>query len=157
LGGIDDFHSAPSLTGWALQVGDSFLQMQRRALGMKPRKILIVDDERALCDSMLAGLQVQGTYQVDQAFNGQEGVDKYKTFLPDLVIMDINMPVMDGYESSREIKSFDPCAKILVLTGNASDSKAKRTVEEGIALTLLKKPLRLRALLESIRENLRGF
>ena len=121
---------------------------------MKSQKILIVDDERTLCDSMQKGLQIAGSYQVDQALNGQEGIDKYKAFLPDLVIMDMNMPVMDGYESSREIKSFDPSAEILMLTGNALDFKARRTVEEGIVLTLLEKPLRLNALIRIIRENL---
>lgn len=48
--------------------------------------------------------------------------------------MDIEMPVMDGYESSSKIKSFDPKARILVLTGNPNDARAKRIMEEGIAL-----------------------
>ncbi|MBW2026149.1 MAG: response regulator [Deltaproteobacteria bacterium] len=109
---------------------------------MNKKKILIVD------------VEMEGTYVVDQAFNGAEGVEKYKKFIPDLVIMDINMPIMDGYESSLQIKAFDPSARILVLTGNASDSRAKKTIQEGIALTLLQKPLRLEELSRIIRDNL---
>lgn len=121
---------------------------------MVKKKILIVDDERPLSDLMLEALEMEGTYVVDQAFNGQEGVEKYKKFIPDLVIMDINMPVMDGYESSVQIKTFDPAARILVLTGNASDIRAKKTVQEGIALSLLQKPLKLNDLSRIIRDKL---
>ncbi|MBW1912686.1 MAG: hypothetical protein JRI43_05885 [Deltaproteobacteria bacterium] len=64
------------------------------------------------------------------------------------------MPVMDGYESSSKIKSFDPDGRILVMTGNPDDSRARRTIEEGIALTLLEKPVRLRGLNCTIRGNL---
>ena len=118
------------------------------------QKILIVDDERPLTLLLSEALEAEGFYEVDQAFNGKEGVEKYKRFLPDLVIMDLNMPVMDGYESSREIKSFDPAARILVLTANASDRRAKMTLERGLALTLLQKPLRLKELSKIIRESL---
>ena len=99
-------------------------------------------------------MEAEGSYEVDHAFNGREGVEKYKRFLPDLVIMDLNMPVMDGYESSLEIKSFDPSARILVLTANASDRRAKMTLERGLALTLLQKPLRLKELSKIIRDSL---
>jgi len=68
--------------------------------------------------------------------------------------MDVEMPVMDGYESSSKIKSFDPNARILVLTGNATDCRARRTIEEGIALILLQKPVRLMDLNRTINENL---
>ena len=50
------------------------------------------------------------------------------------------MPVMDGYESSFRIKSFDPKAKILVLTGNPGDSRASKIVKDAFALTVLEKP-----------------
>ncbi len=121
---------------------------------MAPQKILIVDDERPLSLLISEALEAEGSYVVDQAFDGREGIEKYKQFLPDLVIMDMNMPVMDGYESSMKIKSFDPSARILVLTGNARDRRAKMTLEKGFALTLLQKPLRLRELSRIIRESL---
>ena len=81
-------------------------------------------------------------------------MDKYKDFLPDIVVMDVEMPIMDGYESSSKIKSFDPNARILVLTGNPGDTRARKTIEEGIALSLLHKPVKLMDLNRTINENL---
>lgn len=121
---------------------------------MLQKKILVVDDEVLLTDLMSESLQMMGHYDVEQASNGEEGVEKYKAFLPDLVLMDMEMPVMDGYESSRHIKSFDPAAKILVLTGNPSDRRVHKTLKEGIALTLLKKPVTIRALDRIIQKSL---
>jgi len=67
------------------------------------------------------------------------------------------MPVMDGYESSHMIKTFDPNARILMLTGNPGDFRARRTIEEGIALTLIQKPVKLMDLNRTISENLPAF
>jgi two-component system chemotaxis response regulator CheY len=121
---------------------------------MLKKKVLIVDDEKVLSEVIMASLSMKGDYNVETAFNGQEALDKYKAFLPDIVVMDVEMPVMDGYESSSKIKSFDPEARILMLTGNPGDSRARRTIEEGIALTLLKKPIRLIDLNRTISEHL---
>lgn len=121
---------------------------------MLSKKILLVDDEKCLSDLILEGLKMEGYYDVERAFNGQEAIEKYKSFMPDLVVMDVEMPVMDGYESSSRIKSFDPEARILMLTGNPGDSRALRTIKEGIALTLLQKPVRLLDLNRTIKENL---
>jgi len=120
---------------------------------VQPQKILIVDDENTILDLISELLNIEG-YYIEKALNGQEALEKYKLFSPDIVIMDIEMPVMDGYESSSRIKSFDPEAKILVLTGNPNDSRAQRTLKEGIAFNLLKKPVRLKDLTQIIRENL---
>jgi two-component system chemotaxis response regulator CheY len=121
---------------------------------MLRQKILIIDDERPLCELLLEALCLNGPYQVDHAPNGKEGYEKYKAFHPDLVVMDIHMPQMDGYESSRRIKAFDPCAKILVVTGNATDVRARQAVKEGIVLKLLQKPIRLKELSRVIEDSL---
>jgi YesN/AraC family two-component response regulator len=120
---------------------------------MNSKKILIVDDEITTSNILLQGLQMVGYSQVEKASNGLEGFEKYKTFHPDLVFMDMEMPVMNGYESSSKIKSFDPGAKILVVTGNPCGSLARRTLHEGIALTLLEKPLKLADLKHIISKN----
>ena len=121
---------------------------------MELRKILIVDDEPALSALLSEALELEGPYEVDRASNGLEGVLKYKEFSPDLVIMDMNMPVMNGYDSSRRIKLYDQDARILVLTGNPSDIHAKRTIKEGFALALLEKPLRMHDLARIVSSNL---
>lgn len=121
---------------------------------MEPRKILIVDDEPALSALLCEALEMEGPYRVDRACNGLEGVEKYKELSPDLVIMDMNMPVMNGYDSSRTIKSYDQHARILVLTGNPSDIRAKRTIKEGFALALLEKPMRIHELARIVSSSL---
>ena len=126
-------------------------------MNMLSQKILLVDDERLSSDIIEEALLTNGVYYVEKASNGQEGLEKYKAFMPDLVIMDIEMPIMDGYESSSRIKSFDPKAKILVVTGNPQHPSARRTLDEGIALSVLQKPLRLGDLSRIIQENLQVF
>jgi len=121
---------------------------------MLQKKILIVDDEKTLTELIKEALHMDGDYNVERAFNGQEALEKYKDFLPDIVVMDVEMPVMDGYESSCKIKTFDPDARILMMTGNPNDSRAVRTIKEGIALTLLEKPVRLGDLNRTIKDNL---
>ncbi len=121
---------------------------------MPKKKVLIVDDEKSLSELVMESLMIFGDYYVESANNGSEAFEKYKTFLPDIVVMDVEMPVMDGYESSHKIKSFDPKARILMLTGNPGDSRARRTIEEGIALTLIQKPVKLMDLNRTISENL---
>jgi CheY-like chemotaxis protein len=121
---------------------------------MLKKKVLIVDDEEALSELIMESLRRKGDYSVERAFNGQDALNKYKVFMPDIVVMDVEMPIMDGYESSSRIKSFDPEARILVLTGNPADTRARRTVDEGIALTLLQKPIRLIDLNRTISEYL---
>lgn len=121
---------------------------------MLSSKILIVDDEKPVSTLMMEVLHREGYPNVEMASDGQEAVEKYKALLPDLVFMDIEMPVMDGYESCSRIKAFNPLAKILVLTGNPADSRARRTLEEGFASALLEKPLRLEDVRRIVRENL---
>ena len=121
---------------------------------MLTKKVLIVDDEKTLSELIMESLILVGGFVVERAFNGKEAVEKYKAFAPDIVVMDVEMPVMDGYESSSKIKSMDPDARILVLTGNPGDVRARKTIKEGLALSLLKKPVNLMDLNRTISDNL---
>lgn len=109
---------------------------------MIKEKVLIIDDDTNLAKVLCEMLQMEGYWIVERAANGLEGVNKYKEFHPDLVLMDMDMPVMDGYESSRQIKAFDPGANILILTGSPDGLRARRTLEEGLAAIILRKPLK---------------
>jgi CheY-like chemotaxis protein len=115
--------------------------------------ILIVDDDLGVLSTLSEILEMEGYSTVAQAVNGLEGLEKYKELRPDLVLMDMDMPVMDGYESSREIKAFDPGANILVLTGNPTAIQAQKTLEEGYAAILLKKPVKWDELGRIIRSH----
>jgi two-component system chemotaxis response regulator CheY len=121
---------------------------------MNNQKILIVDDDNSVAASLLEVLNMEGFDDVDRADNGLVGLEKYKTMRPDLVIMDMEMPVMNGYESSQKIKEVDPDANILVLTGAPDSIYAKKTMAEGYASILLKKPITWRNLRQTIESYL---
>jgi len=115
-------------------------------------RILLVDDDEEINKVLKEALQLMGYEDVACARNGEEAVGLYGTFLPDLVFMDIEMPVMDGLEASRRISSRNPGARIVVLTGNPADPRVGRILEEGITETVVSKPIRikrLRTLIES--------
>jgi len=82
------------------------------------KKILVVDDQKELVEAMKMRFENEG-YEVIEAYNGEECLEKAKKELPDLIIMDVTMPQMDGYEAVREIKR-DEAIKhipIFMLTG----------------------------------------
>lgn len=70
-------------------------------------KVLLVDDA-AFMRMRCAKLLTENGYSVDEAENGQEAVEKYQQIKPDLVLMDITMPVMDGLTAVAEIKKLTP-------------------------------------------------
>ena len=92
---------------------------------MHTKKILIVDDNHTVHSIFKEFFEING-YFAETARNGKEGVDKYRDLLPDVVLMDMQMPVMNGYESSKGIKTFDPRAKIVMVTGCPQDPLAKK-------------------------------
>ena len=115
-------------------------------------RILLVDDDEEINKILQEALQIMGYGDVACAGNGEEAVRQYGRFLPDLVFMDIEMPVMDGLEASRRIAAMDPEARIVVLTGNPADPRVGLILEEGITETVVAKPVRLmhlRTLIES--------
>jgi two-component system chemotaxis response regulator CheY len=78
------------------------------------KRVLIAEDEkdvRTVFRRMLGG-----RYEVIEAINGQEAVEKYKAHKPDLALIDIRMPVMTGDRAIREIQKHDPGAKIIAVT-----------------------------------------
>ena len=78
------------------------------------KKILIVDDAAFMRMMIKDILTKNGFIVAGEAENGIKAVEKYKELRPDLVIMDITMPDMDGIQAVREIKKIDPGAKIVM-------------------------------------------
>lgn len=96
-------------------------------------KILLVDDNQDFLDILKLGLS---SHEVFLANNGLEGVEAYKRELPDVVVMDIKMPVMDGIKATKEIIKFNPNA--VVIGGTAYSELQKDLFEAGAKFVLIK-------------------
>lgn len=117
-------------------------------------KILFVEDERDLSLIVCDTLRQQG-YDVVAAFDGIEGLAKYKTESADLIVADVMMPRLDGFAMAKEIRRISTSVPIIFLTAKS----AIDDVEEGFdigANDYLKKPFELRELLVRIKSLLRN-
>ncbi len=121
---------------------------------MRHEKILVVDDDTRFASSLTEILTSRGYCNIENATNGLEGLEKYTAAKPDLVLMDMNMPIMNGYEACRKIKQFDPDANIIVMTGDTQGDNAQKIIREGYTSVLLKKPVSVSLLLENIKREL---
>ena len=118
--------------------------------------ILIVDDSGII--RRMVGLILRNSgYQILQAADGQEGFEVARTHKPDLVIMDIEMPVMNGIESTRRIKT-DPETKqipVLMLTALGREEDIRHSMEAGCS-GFLNKPIGETELVSAIQAILQG-
>jgi DNA-binding NarL/FixJ family response regulator len=110
---------------------------------MKPNnetiRILLVDDHKIVRDGIISLLQDESRYDiVGQAENGIEALDKIEQLAPDLVLLDINMPIMDGLECARQITIKYPEVKILTLTMLNEQEHIKNMLAAGAGGYLLK-------------------
>lgn len=95
-------------------------------------KILLVEDNEMNRDMLARRLQRRG-YEVLLAEDGQQAVDTTRTEAPDLVLMDLSLPVMDGWEATRQLKADQATADIpvIALTAHALESDRSRALEIG--------------------------
>lgn len=116
-------------------------------------KILVVDDA-AFMRLMLKNILSRHGYEiVGEAENGQDAVEKYKALSPDLVTMDITMPVMEGVEAVRLIKQHDPNAKIIMCSAMGQQTMVVQSLQAG-ARDFIVKPFQEERVLESIRKTI---
>ncbi|MBU0573202.1 MAG: response regulator [Candidatus Margulisiibacteriota bacterium] len=121
---------------------------------MPGEKILIVDDEQDIVSALSIRLKAMG-YEVDTAFDGMEALDKARAGKPDLILLDIMLPKLDGYKVCRMLK-FDEQYKdipIIMLTAKVSDQNRKMGQEMG-ANGYLNKPFNPEELMSTIRKLL---
>ncbi len=122
----------------------------------KTIRILIADDHTIVRKGLKVLLATEKDMEVvGEAEDGQEAVEKAAALKPDVILMDLVMPRMDGIEATRTITARSPCPRILVLTSFAADDKVFPAVKAG-ALGYLLKDSSPEQLLEAIRQVHRG-
>lgn len=114
--------------------------------------ILAVDDSQTMRDVVKETLESAG-YKVTVAENGKDGVEKFKQDKFDLVVADINMPIMDGITMIKEIRKLNPSVPILTLTTESEESKKQEGRAAG-ADGWIVKPFRPAQFLDIVRQIL---
>ena len=117
--------------------------------------ILVVDDEEAIVSSLGSILQDEG-YEVAVAKSGVEALKIYTVDPPDLMLLDIWMPEMDGLETLRRVKELVPTAQVMVMSGHGSIETAVKAIKLG-AYDYIEKPLSLENVTLRVKHALEQF
>jgi NarL family two-component system response regulator LiaR len=121
-----------------------------------PITILIVDDHRMVRQSIHAFLDAQpDLHVVGEAESGEKAVQLARDWLPDIVLMDLVMPGMNGVEATRAIMHVSPETRVVVLTSSQEDDYILPALQAG-AISYTLKDIRARDLAEIIRKAIRG-
>lgn len=112
-------------------------------------RIMIVDDA-AFMRMMLRDILTKGGYEVvGEAENGLKAIEKYKEVSPDLVLMDITMPELDGIGAVKQIKAVDPNAKIIMCSAMGQQAMVLESIQAG-ARDFIVKPFQADRIIDAI-------
>ncbi len=115
------------------------------------KRVLIVDDA-AFMRMMIKDILTKNGYEVvGEAENGAKAIDNYKELNPDLVIMDITMPEVNGIEAVKGIKQIDPAAKIIMCSAMGQQAMVIESIQAG-ASDFIVKPFQPERVIESIKK-----
>jgi len=115
----------------------------------RPTTALIVDDEAHLRAYLKLILKQLGFEKIYEACNGQEGIDFYKKWNPELVLMDVNMPLKEGLEALKEIVEYDENAVVVMASSVASRQAVETSVQLG-ASYYLRKDMKKEVVIETL-------
>jgi two-component system, NarL family, response regulator LiaR len=106
---------------------------------MEPITVMLIDDHRVVRQGLRDFLELQDDIEVvGEASSGEEGVQLARELLPEVVLMDLVMPGIDGVEATRRLKAASPSSKVIVLTSFADDDKVFPAIKAGAISYLLK-------------------
>ncbi len=115
------------------------------------KKILICDDA-AFMRMMIKDILTKNGYEVaGEAENGQKAVEKYNETKPDLVLMDITMPEMDGIQALKAIKGNDPSASVIMCSAMGQQAMVIEAIQSG-AKAFIVKPFQAERVLEAVKK-----
>lgn len=117
-------------------------------------KGILVADDASFMRMMIKDILTKNGFEIaGEAVNGLDAVDKYKELKPELVIMDITMPEMDGIQAVKEIKSIDPNAKIIMCSAMGQQAMVIEAIQAG-ARDFVVKPFQQERVIEAVRKAL---
>lgn len=117
------------------------------------KRILIVDDA-AFMRMMMKDILTKNDFEIaEEAANGLQAVEKYKLTSPDMVLLDITMPDVDGLEALKLIKEFDPAAKVVMCSAMGQESYVIEAIRNG-ALDFIVKPFKADRVVQTMKKLL---
>ncbi len=118
------------------------------------KKILVIEDEQHISKLVRFILEKNG-YSVVQAFNGKEGIEAAKKGKPDMVILDVMMPRMDGFEVAKKLKSIKETKQIpIIMLSSAAQFKDRTKGIEAGAMDYITKPFDKNELVAKVKRNI---
>jgi DNA-binding NarL/FixJ family response regulator len=116
-------------------------------------RVLIVDDVERVREGLGTFLTLTGDFEiVGEASNGLEAIHLVEVLCPQVVLMDLEMPIMDGYEAARRIKANHPACRVIALTIHAGEAERQQVLQAGMADVVIK-GAPLEVLLRAIRAS----
>lgn len=119
---------------------------------MDAKKVLIVEDEKSISDIIKFNLEKEG-FSVETAFDGKDGLDKALNISPDLILLDVMLPMMDGFEVCKKVRETST-VPIIMLTAKEEEVDKVLGLELG-ADDYITKPFGMRELIARIKANIR--
>jgi two-component system cell cycle response regulator DivK len=121
-----------------------------------PRKILVVEDNEDSRELVIKVLKNKG-YQVTAAVDGEEAIEKAIAEKPDLILLDISLPKLDGYEVAKKLKSMEEFQEtpIVALTAHAMKGDREKVIVAGFE-GYITKPINVRELPDQLKSYIRG-
>ena len=102
-------------------------------------RVLIVDDVERVRQDLRTFLTLAGNIEiVGEARNGLEAIRLVDTLCPQVVLMDLEMPIMNGFEAARQIKALHPSCRVIALTIHAGEKERQQALQVGMADVILK-------------------
>jgi DNA-binding response OmpR family regulator len=121
---------------------------------MKNLKILLVDDEEEFVTTLAERLELRGL-QARAALNGEAALQMIEADTPEIVILDVMMPGLGGFEVLRRIKAQHPQLPVILLTGRGSEKEGVKGMQLG-AFDYLMKPLNIEELIKKMQEAIKS-
>lgn len=115
------------------------------------KKVLVVDDAAFVRAMLKRIIEENGFVVAGEAENGEEAIRSYRTVKPDITVMDIAMPLMDGIEATQKIKAIDPDAVIVIVSARGEKPMVVKAIEAG-ASDFIVKPFEVPRVLKTLNK-----